>query len=64
MGKPKIFKVGCEYLVRANSLEEAKKYVQEEVAEGFEFYERHIILEDTTPNCGGACIDVDVDLTT
>lgn len=59
----KIYKIYCEYYIRANNRKEVEKYVQEEVSEGFDFYERHILLEDTTPSCGGACIDVDIDLT-
>ena len=61
--KVKVFKVNCEYLVRANTREEIEEYVQDEVASGFEFYERHILIDDVTPTCGGACLDVDVDLT-
>ena len=61
MGKPKIFEFTCEYLVRANSIEEAESKVKEEF--GLDVYERHIFVEEITPACGGACLDVDTDLT-
>jgi len=61
MDKPKVFKFTCEYLVRANTKEEAERKVKEEF--GHDVYESHILLEDVTPTCGGACLPVDLDLT-
>ena len=62
MEKPKIYKVYCEYYVKADNLDAVEEYVSEEVGD-YEFYERHILIEDVTPSCSGNCIDVDVDLT-
>jgi len=41
----KIFKVHCEYYVKAKNKDEVKEFVQEELAFK-DYYESHIIIEE------------------
>lgn len=45
-GKKPIFKISCEYYVRAKDKEDAENFAIEELSDG-EFYERHIIIEES-----------------
>jgi len=47
MTKRKIFKVHCEYYIKAKDLEEVINYVTGEIADGFDFYNRHLIIEQS-----------------
>ena len=42
----KVFKVTCEYYVKAKDIEEVKDFVKEEA--GLDFFEKHIIVEEET----------------
>lgn len=43
----KVYKVYCEYYVKAKNREEAEKFVQDEFAYA-DFHERHIIIDETS----------------
>jgi hypothetical protein len=45
MAKGKIFKVNCEYFIKAKTLEEVKNSVIDEIVDG-DFYESHIIIDE------------------
>jgi len=61
MEEPKIYKVYCEYYVKADNLDAVEKYVSEEVGD-YDFYERHILI-DEIGEYDMLNQDVDVDLT-
>ena len=46
MPKGRIFKIYCEYFIKAKTRQEVDNYVQNEIACGFDFYERHIIVDE------------------
>ena len=61
MEEPKIYKVSCEYYVKANNLDKVEEYVSEEIGD-YEFYERHMLINEINEN-DMLNQDVDVDLT-
>ena len=61
MEKPKIYKVYCEYYVKADNLDAVEEYVSEEVGD-YEFYERHMLIDEINDS-ELLNQDVDVDLT-
>jgi hypothetical protein len=40
----KIFKVSCEYYIKAKDIEEVENFVKDEA--GLDFFEKHIIVEE------------------
>jgi len=46
MEKAKVYKVYCEYLVKANSRKEVIDFIIADMSSG-EFYEKHIIIDET-----------------
>ena len=42
---PKIYKVYCEYFVKAGSRKAVEQFVNDDIASG-EFYERHILIDE------------------
>jgi len=53
-----IFKVSCEYFIKANSQEEAEIYVKEE--SGIDFFDSHLIVLPYNKNIGDSEIDIDL----
>lgn len=53
----KVFKVTCEYYVKAKDIEEVKVFVSEEA--GQDFFEKHIIIEEEHEKI----VEADKDLT-
>lgn len=53
----KIFRVNCEYFIKANNITEAEEYVKEEA--GLDYYEKHIIVD----SIDNITQEIDVDLT-